>query len=432
MAKQDAGKATWSEGLIRRWGRRKLTALTAQQQSAVDSLNARYLEAARTTAAAVHAPDSAWLINLWCSPRALGRQKGPSLPNKDLVLRAFNVIENAYTGKRRTLARRRIREGVEAMWAAHAARAIDPRWQDLPSTRLFDATDLEQWYQGVEEQAAQLRVLPSFARTEPFTQAAELVQVWDQVLAQRGHVGERFSLREELTRLHNWPGDQWDTGDDYASAQARYHRRLDKARKRGADEVRGAVMLRALYLREGLLTDPIDPLVWFLAAAAHLASHPQVLLPWGRADYNLLGEALDQWQQFRRRPRSVAALAADSLELPALPTQVPAQQLRFVSGPDLMIDVDEDVVAALPPGCQVWRLVVSRADPLGPDWLVYWVRSADSGARAIMDLVETQKLRPQILWVLDGRPATLAAVVEPHLDRAFKIPTHPLSAYQGL
>ena len=76
--------------------------------------------------------------------------------------------------------------------------------------------------------------------------------------------------------------------------------------------------------------------------------------------------------------------------------------------------------------------MVSRADPLGPDWLVYWVRSADSGARAIMDLVETQKLRPQILWVLDGRPATLAAVVEPHLDRAFKIPTHPLSAYQGL
>lgn len=422
---------SWSENLISRWGRRKLAPLTPAQQRAITQLNAPYLQAAQETMMAVHAPDSAWLLNLWCSPRDLGRRKGPQLPDQELVLRALNVIENAYTGKRRRLPRRRIRAGVEAMWMAHAQRSIDPLWAELPSANLFDATQLEQWYAQVSAPPQALHVLPAFARREPFSQAAELVSVWDQVLALRGHVGERFSLQEELTRLHNWPGDQWNSGDDYASAQARYHRRLRKSRKRSIDPIRDAVMLRALYLREGLLTDPIDPLAWFLAAAAHLTSHPQVLLPWSRKDYNFLGEALDQWQQFRRRPRASSAVAATTrVRLPKLPTEVRAEELRFVSGPESMIDVDEDVVAALPPGCQVWRLVVSRTHPLGPDWLVYWVESGDSGAQAIMDLVETQKLCPQILWVLDSQPVDLADLVRPHLEGAFKIPTHPLAAYR--
>ena len=94
-----------------------------------------------------------------------------------------------------------------------------------------------------------------------------------------------------------------------------------------------------------------------------------------------------------------------------------------------MIDLDEDVVAALPPGCAVKRLIVSRKHPIGPDWMVYWVESEDGGAKPILNLVETAKLRPPILFVSDGTPANLASLVSEHLDSAFTIPTHPLSVW---
>ncbi|MDO5721492.1 MAG: hypothetical protein Q4P06_02985 [Actinomycetaceae bacterium] len=420
----------WSDALIQRWGRRKLSALSDFARDTITDLNAPYLAAAQRAASAAHAPDTAWLIRLWCSPRDLGRRRGPRLPEKDIVLAAINRIENIYTSKTRTLPRRRIREAVEQMWLAHARRADDPRWEELESSRLFEAAQLEQWYHQVEEEASKLTVLPRFTDDEVFGAAVEMVRSWDSFLATRGHVGERFSLLEELTRLNDWPGDQWNTGDDFADAQARYHRRLAKARKRGADPHRDAIMLRGLFLREGLLTDPIDPLAWFLAAAAHLAAHPQVLLPWTRKDYNLLGEALDQWQEFRRHPRWGRRLPRPQQRYSAaLPTVLDPRQLRAVSGPNQMIDVDEDVVAALPPGCSVRRLVLSDIDPLGSDWMVYWVRTPQGEGRPIMDLVESAKLRPQILWVCDGQPAKLAALVEPLLPRAFEIPTHPLAAY---
>lgn len=431
MAKKNAATESLSESIIRRWGRRKLTPLTKAEQKAIDAINAEYLNAAQAASKAAHAPDTAWLISLWCSPRDLGKRKGPNLPDLQLVLDAINIIENKYTNRTRTLPRRKIREPLTKMWEAHATRAEDPRWDDLKGSRLFTSEKLQNWYDTLEASAAELTVLPNMDRPKSFTQAVSWVEAWDAFLRHRGHTGERFSLQEELSRLHNWPGDQWNTGDDYASAQQRYHRRLAKAQKRKVDPLRDQVLRRALYLREGLFTDPIEPLEWFLASASYISTNPQVMLPWTRKDYNILGDVLDEFDTFSQR-RKKQPFEAKASDLKLKLSEVDEDELRWVSGPDQMIDLDEDVVAALPPGCQVKRLIVSRQHPIGPDWMVYWVESEDGGARPILDLVETAKLRPQILFVSDGQPSNLASLVEDHLDHAFTIPTHPLTAWAGM
>ncbi|MDO5049882.1 MAG: hypothetical protein Q4D87_08385 [Actinomycetaceae bacterium] len=431
MAKKNAVPESLSETIIRRWGRRKLAPLSKAEKKAITAINADYLAAAKQASDAAHAPDTKWLISLWCSPRDLGKRTGPNLPDLDLVLQAINVIENKYTGKSRTLPRKKIRIPLKRMWEAHAARMSDERWTKLSGSRWFSQDELQDWYDTLEAEARNLTVLPNLERPSSFNQAVSWIEAWDGFLRHRGHTGERFSLQEELTRLHNWPGDQWNTGDDYASAQERYHRRLYKARQRKVDPLRDQVLRRALYLREGLLTTPIEPLEWFLAAASYTTHNPRVMLPWTRKDLNMLGDVLDEFETFslRRKNRPFHAKVSD---LKIKLTEVDEDELRWVSGPAQMIDLDEDVVAALPPGCQVKRLIVSRDHPIGPDWMIYWVESEDGGARPILDLVETAKLRPPILFVSDGQPANLASLVEDHLHRAYTIPTHPLSAWAGM
>lgn len=433
MAKKSRKKSPdpLSSQIIRRWGRRKLSPLPAKQMKIIEAINADYVEAASEAARNAHAPDTAWLILQWCSPRDLGRKRGPKLPQLELVLQAINVIENRYTNKTRTIPRRKIREPLQRMWVAHERRSTDKRWNDIPNTKNFTMPEFARWHDHIVTAAPNLTVIPHLPIPKAFKQAADLVELWDDFLRARGHTGERFSLQEELARLHNWPGDQWNTGDDFASSQSRYHRRLAKARKRRSDPLRDQVMKRALYLREGLLTDPIDPLAWFLAAATYLSVNPHALLPSNKQDYNILGEALDQIESFakRRRGYSFPTPSVESVENPGTPLDYPADRLRYVSGPNQMIDLDEDVVAALPPGCQVKRLIVSNDHPMGPDWMVYWVESEEGGAKPIINLVETAKLRPPILFVSDGHPCDLAELVRPELHHAFTIPTHPLTAY---
>lgn len=431
MAKNNAAIPTLSESIIRRWGRRKLTPLSKSQRQIINAINKEYLDAANEAAAAAHAPDTGWLISLWCSPRDLGRKRGPSLPDLQLVLDAVNIIENQYTGKTRTLPRRKIREPLARMWQAHEDRQNDPKWKKLSGSKWFTSESLQDWYDQVEKEAGKLTVLPNLEYPTAFTQAVHWVEAWDTFLRARGHTGERFSLQEELSRLHNWPGDQWNTGDDYASAQERYHRRLQKARKHKVDPLRDQVLRRALYLREGLLTEPIDPLQWFLASASYISTNPRVMLPWTRKDYNILGDVLDEFDTFNQR-RKIRAFDARVSDLNVEITTVDEDELNWVSGPKQMIDLDEDVVSALPPGCQVKRLIASRKHPIGPDWMIYWVESEDGSARPILDLVETAKLRPKILFVSDGKPTKLAAIVEDHLGKAFTIPTHPLTAWAGM
>ncbi|MDO5035325.1 MAG: hypothetical protein Q4E01_08095 [Actinomycetaceae bacterium] len=430
MAKTKSAPIPLPELLIRKWGRRKLTPLTKSENKAISAINAAYLEAAHEAAAAAHAPDTKWLISLWCSPRDLSKKKGPNLPSLPLVLDAINVIENEYTGRTRTKPRKKIREPLARMWAAHEERKTSPHWQSLTGdkSRWYSTEALQDWYDGVEDGAQNLSVLPNRPYPVAFKQALDWIEDWDAFLKARGHAGERFSLFEELTRLHNWPGDQWNTGDDYASAQKRYHRRLAKAQKRVTDPLRDQVLRRALYLREGLLTEPIDPLEWFLASASYTANHPRVMLPWTPKDYNLLGDIVDSFESFRERA-TAKSFEVKRSDLKMTLTAVDEEELSWVSGPLQMIDLDEDVVAALPPGCQVKRLIVSRKHPIGPDWMVYWVESEDGGAKPILNLVETAKLRPQILFVSDGIPANLASLVSDHLGKAFTIPTHPLSAW---
>lgn len=433
MAKKGRGQKgeSLSAQIIRRWGHRKLSPLAAEHRDIIAAINADYVEAASEAARNAHAPDTAWLITQWCSPRDLGRKRGPQLPQLDLVLQAINIIENLYTNKTRTLPRRKIREPLARMWRAHEARRRDKRWNQIPNTKNFTTPEFERWHESLIRAIPQLTVIPNLPISTSFLQASELIELWDQFLRQRGHTGERFSLQEELTRLHNWPGDQWNTGDDYAATQKRYHRRLAKARKKKHDPLRDQVMKRALYLREGLLTDPIDPLGWFLATAAYLSANPNALLPVDKREYTRIGEVLDQIQLFsnRRRGYGFTTPSPESIETPGSPVDVPIDELRWVSGPNQMIDLDEDVVASLPPGCQVKRLIVSKDHPMGPDWMVYWVESEEGGARPILDLVETAKLRPPILFVSDGHPRELAELVEPQLHHAYTIPTHPLTAY---
>ncbi|MDO5720042.1 MAG: hypothetical protein Q4P05_04845 [Actinomycetaceae bacterium] len=433
MAKKSPNQTSeaLSAQIIRRWGRRKLSPLAAEDRAVIAAINADYVQAASEAARNAHAPDTAWLISQWCSPRDLGRKRGPKLPQLDLVLQAINVIENLYTQKSRTIPRRKIREPLARMWQAHESRRRDKRWNDIRNTKNFTTPEFERWYQNLLAATANLTVIPNLPIPHSFVQASELIELWDQFLRQRGHTGERFSLQEELTRLHNWPGDQWNTGDDYAATQKRYHRRLAKARKKKYDPLRDQVMKRALYLREGLLTDPIDPLGWFLATAAYLSVNPNALLPVDKREYSRVSELLDHIQLFsqRRRGYGFTMPSLTSIESPGSPADIPAEQLRWVSGPHQMIDLDEDVVAALPPGCQVKRLIVSKDHPMGPDWMVYWVESEEGGARPILDLVETAKLRPPILFVSDGHPGELASLIEPQLHHAYTIPTHPLTAY---
>lgn len=426
MAKSQAAPSL-SEMFIRKWGRRKLEPLTKSESKTIAAINADYLAAAKEAASAAHAPDTAWLISLWMSPRGLGKKKGPALPELSPVLKAINEIENQYTDRHRTIVRRKIREPLTRMWAAHEARKTDPRWKTLNgNSRWYTTEALQEWYDGVEAGAASLEILPNRPYPRAFQQALAWVEDWDAFLKHRGHTGERFSLQEEITRLHNWPGDQWNTGDDYASAQKRYHRRLQKAQSRSEDPLRDQVLRRALYLREGLITEPIDPLEWFLASASYTAKNPQVMLPWTPKDYNVLGDLVDSFTTMAERAKTKSFEAKRS-DLKMSLTSVDERELSWVSGPLQMIDLDEDVVAALPPGCQVKRLIVSRKHPIGPDWMVYWVESEDGGAKPILDLVETAKLRPQILFVSDGVPASLASLVSEHLDKAFTIPTHPLT-----
>ena len=419
-----------SEVFIRKWGTRKLKPLTKTEKQAIDAINHDFLQAANEAATAAHCPDTAWLISLWTSPRDLGKRKSPDLPDLDLVLAAINIIENEYTNRTRTLPRRKTREPLARMWQAHEARKTNPNWEELTDSksRWYTTEDLQQWYNNVEEGAKNLTVLPTRTYPHAFVQAVAWVEAWDEFLKLRGHIGERFSLREELTRLHNWPGDQWNTGDDYESAQNRFHRRLAKAQKRVADPLRDQVLRRALYLREGLLTEPVDPLEWFLASASYTAINPGVMIPWTQKDYNALGDLVDSFENLRLRSKRKSFEAKKS-DLKLKLTSIDESELTWVCGPQQMIDLDEDVVAALPPGCAVKRLIVSRKHPIGPDWMVYWVESEDGGAKPILNLVETAKLRPPILFVSDGTPANLASLVSEHLDSAFTIPTHPLSVW---
>ena len=412
---------TLTDGVIDRWGQRKLRPLDCDERAAIAAINSPFLDAARRVCDVAQYPDTAWIIHLLCSPKDLAKRHAPQLPDFEVASQAIARIESTAADGSAPRADLRLdeplRDGLATMWLAHEARQHDPRWRGMRETKLVTAAEVRTWYNDLTAGVRDLRILPHLPIPVAFAQAAASVATWDEWLRARGEIGESFSLLEELVRLRNWPGDQWNSGDDFASAQQRFHRRLAKARRRGRDEVCDRILNRALYLREGLLTDPINPVEWFLAAAAHTARHVEVCLPWSRAHDRLAPPPLDS--DARNHPVAIASS----------PVDVDPRALRWVSGPDQMIDVDEDAVAALPPGCRVYRLVVSHAHPMGPDWMVYWVESDSGDATPYLDLVETAKLHPPVLFISDGQPRDLAACVEPYLDRAFTIPTHPLAAF---
>lgn len=413
---------------------RKLTKPELASLPTIAAINEGVREATKRAVDLAHSPDVAWLLAQFLNPVQLASKKRLVLPERSLMLKAIAHLEALYDAGDPTIPRSRtpdrplggLATALDEWERAFAERAGDPRWKSVegrPVTRV----QLRDWM--AEVAALVPGIILELPIPEEFARALSLVEQWDGILDHRGHTGERFSLREEVVRLHNWPGDQWTNGDDYASAQKRFHRRLRKARKVAKDPVRDAIMQRALYLREGLLLGPVDPLEWLLAVCRFRAVAPEVLdvrpelMTWRFVDWML---------RLADPPERPDISASKRLAKAEDPREIPEGSLTAVSGPDLMIDLDEDVVTALPPGCRVRRLVVSATGALGPDWTVYWVESEWEDSRPILDLVESAKLHPRVVFVSDGRPDDLAERIRPFLDRAYEIPTNPLTAHSHI
>lgn len=404
---------------------RKLTEGEIAALDLMPAINEDLLAATQRVAALCHRPDTVWLLHQFLNPLDLARRKSPKLPARDLLHRAVSVLEGP-TDEDVTAQPQEasdLHDAVETWCDAMRRRRTHPAWAEVSGVPVTMRA-FRDWQHACESMP--LEVIPHLSVPAEFERALALVGEWDDVLQRRGHVGERFSLREELVRLHNWPGDQWDSGDDYASAQKRFHRRLGRARALREDPVRDRIMHRALYLREGLLLNPVEDLDWFLAVC-HFR--------WESPDTLDIRPDLASWRLFDalgRLGRGRGRLSADDvpswIDAPD-PRGVPRELLTAVGGPGVMIDLDEDVVAALPPGCRVRRLTMGARGPLGPDWSVYWVDSEWDDSRPILDLVESAKLHPSVVFVSDGEPSDLADLVRPFLPVAFKIPTNPLTAY---
>lgn len=400
----------------------------------VDSINEGVRAASEQVARTAKSPDAAWLIGQFLNPIPLAGRKKVNLPARPLLLKAIAHVEAVFEAGDPALSagatpaepRKRLVRAIDSWYGAFEERARDKRWKEVEGSPVT-LEGLRRWQAGLSQMT--LEVIPFLSLPPEFERALTMVEAWDDVLDRRGHVGERFSLREEVVRLHNWPGDQWLDGDDYASAQKRFHRRLRKARALGEDPVRDAIMQRALYLREGLLLGPVDPLEWFLAVCQFRWAVPEML----DMRPELMTWRLVDWVARLASPIEQVEAATPKWARSALsPVDVPEGMLDAVSGPGLMIDLDEDVVTALPPGCRVRRLVVSARTPLGPDWTVYWVDSEWEDSRPILDLVESAKLHPRVVFVSDEQPGDLAERIRPFLERAYEIPTHSLSAHSHI
>ncbi|WP_022868666.1 hypothetical protein [Schaalia vaccimaxillae] len=412
---------------------RKLTVQERECLPLLDDINEGVREATNAVAQVARTADTAWVVGQFLDPMLLCRRKKVALPDREILLAAIARIEDVAEGvgpssaDARREPRKKLTVALDAWTAAFEDRAQDLRWKQVEG-RPVTLAGYRKWRESMA--AFDLQVIPSMPMPNQFAQALERVMEWDEILDHRGHSGEQFSLREEVVRLNNWPGDQWFEGDDYALAQKRFHRRLKKSRKLADDPIRDRIMERALFLREGLLLDPVDPLEWFLAvcrfrweAPAALDVRPE-LLSWKFVDWmRRLGE-VPRHNALVNVPRSIRYARS--------PVQVPDQLLRAVTGPDVMIDLDEDVVTALPPGCRVRRLIVSADGPLGPDWTVYWVESEWEDSRPILDLVESEKLHPQVIFVSDEEPEELAEKIRPFLHVAFEIPTNKLTAHSHI
>lgn len=408
---------------------RKLSKAERECLPLVASLNAEVVEATARAASKALTPDTTWLLHQFLNPISLASRKGVKLPERGLLLSAIAFLENSVARDDLDPAcappapDEDLTAAVDEWAEAFTRRAQDKRWKRVTGTPVT-REQLRNWQIRVADM--HLHVIPLIDIPAEFERALTMVEAWDDVLAHRGHIGERFSLREEVVRLHNWPGDQWINGDDYASAQKRFHRRLRKARKLSDDPIRDDIMQRALYLREGLLLGPVDPLQWFLAVCQFRWAVPEMLdvrpelMTWRFVDWvarlstatEPIDASIPHWARTAEDPRDV-----------------PAGLLTAVSGPGLMINLDEDVVTALPPGCRVRRLIVSAQGPLGPDWTVYWVESEWEDSRPILDLVESAKLHPKVVFISDERPDDLAELICPFLPLAYDIPTHSLTAH---
>ena len=402
---------------------RRLTPGELDSLQTVARINAEVVATAQAVALAAHSQDVEWLIGQFMNPLNLAARRAPKLPNQDVVRRAILHIENTHDSKNREDLRRSLGRAVDAWFEAFRARRKHPEWKTVEGVPCTFA-QFRAWQEYLA--GLELSVIPTMRVSAEFDRALDMVQEWDEFLRKRGHVGEQFSLQEEVVRLHNWPGDQWDSGDDYASAQRRFHRRLAKARKQREDPVRDRVMFRALFLREGLLLNPVSDVEWFLAVCRFRFEVPEAtdirpeLVSW---------RVLDWVTRLGREHRAKIRNDLPPWIGAADPRGVPAEVLTAVGGPGVMIDLDEDVVTALPPGCRVRRLIVSAKGPLGPDWTVYWVESEWDDSRPILDLVESAKLHPMVVFVSDEEPDDLAELIRPFLDEALEIPTNPLTAH---
>lgn len=413
---------------------RRLTKKERACLDLVDAINAPVIAAAEAAGKVASSRDVMWLLNQFCEPLAAASRKGVKLPDVDLLMRTVARIEDLRAGvdissrAARSRPHAKLRRALENWVDAVYARRKDPRWAHVEGTPVTLAR-ARQWR--IASATTPLDVIDSLDVSPEFLRALSMVVEWDEFLSQRGRqCGEPFSLRREVLRLNNWPGDQWKDGDDFAAAQERFHRRLRKARAASSDPLRDRVMERALFLREGLLLGPVDDVDWFLAVCNFRRTVPEAL------DVRVKVGAWRLFEMFS--PRRVPIPTGADTEVPEWvcladdPREVPSQFLTAVSGPPLMIDLDEDVVAALPPGCSVRRLFLSGRGALGPDWAVYWVESEWKDSRPFLDLVESAKLHPRVLFVSNAHPSDLAHVVAPFLDCAFTIPTHELSAHSRL
>lgn len=413
---------------------RKLTREERACLPLIVSINEGVRAASELVATTAKSPDAAWLIKQFLNPVPLAGRKKVKLPSRPLLLKAIAHLEAIYEAGDLTLSathtpsepKKHLLRAIDSWFAAFDERAEKKQWKNVEGTPVT-LEGLRRWQADLA--TMDLTVIPYLTLPPEFERALTMVEAWDDVLDRRGHIGERFSLREEVLRLHNWPGDQWRNGDDYASAQKRFHRRLKKARALAQDPIRDAIMLRALYLREGLLLGPVDPLDWFLAVCQFRWAVPEML----DMRPELMTWKLVDWLARLATPiEHVEAKTPKWARSAASPVDVPEGMLEVVSGPDLMIDLDEDVVTALPPGCRVRRLIASAHTALGPDWTVYWVDSEWENSRPILNLVESAKLHPQVVFVSDEQPAELAEKIRPFLDRAYEIPTNPLTAHSHI
>lgn len=108
---------------------------------------------------------------------------------------------------------------------------------------------------------------------------------------------------------------------------------------------------------------------------------------------------------------------------------IPEGTPRVVPGPDLTVDLDEDVVTALPLGCRVQCLIAGVHTTLGPGWTVHWVDSEWENLWPILNLVKPTRLHPQIVFVSGKQPTEPAEETRPFLDRACEILTNPPTVY---